>query len=254
MSSPGDRKELLRSNELGRLTYETLVGSRAARLRIMAALRSELTAKLSRPSVRMAGREIPIPRMQGGFGDPDTAYNFAGISVDAQPWTPILLELRDLVAERLREMTGEEYDLTFVLVNRYADGQDSIGPHSDDERQLGERPTIAAVSFGAERAFQVRLRAPSEAAVGRLMRADKPGKNVQTVSLASGSLLVMHDPFNKHYTHAVPKRAAVTSPRWSLTFRSVAGTAPPALKRRRQAAAAAAAGALSLQDAGAWLP
>jgi alkylated DNA repair dioxygenase AlkB len=43
-----------------------------------------------------------------------------------------------------------------VLLNLYRNGVDSMGWHSDDERELGERPVIASVSLGATRRFRLR--------------------------------------------------------------------------------------------------
>ena len=41
-----------------------------------------------------------------------------------------------------------------VLLNRYRSGQDSMGWHSDDEPEFGERPVIASVSFGGTRTLR----------------------------------------------------------------------------------------------------
>ncbi|MFT5812390.1 MAG: alkylated DNA repair dioxygenase AlkB [Psychroserpens sp.] len=43
-----------------------------------------------------------------------------------------------------------------VLANLYRNQQDSVGWHSDDEPELGKMPTIASLSFGAEREFQLK--------------------------------------------------------------------------------------------------
>jgi len=40
-----------------------------------------------------------------------------------------------------------------VLLNYYRGNQDSMGMHSDDERELGNRPIIASLSLGEERVF-----------------------------------------------------------------------------------------------------
>ena len=45
-----------------------------------------------------------------------------------------------------------------VLLNLYRNGQDSNGWHSDNEKELGENPTIASVSFGYERYFNMKHR------------------------------------------------------------------------------------------------
>ena len=43
-----------------------------------------------------------------------------------------------------------------VLGNLYRNGSDSMGLHSDDEKELGSDPVIVSVSFGAERKFKIK--------------------------------------------------------------------------------------------------
>ena len=50
-------------------------------------------------------------------------------------------------------------DFNSCLANLYRDGTDSMGYHSDDEPELGLRPTIASVSLGDRRRFVLRHRA-----------------------------------------------------------------------------------------------
>ena len=59
---------------------------------------------------------------------------------------------------RLEENTG----LTFnsMLANLYRDGHDSVDWHSDNEPALGPNPTIASVSFGDIRNFELRKKPP----------------------------------------------------------------------------------------------
>jgi alkylated DNA repair dioxygenase AlkB len=174
---------------------------------------TEEESKVRRPFSR---DKIAIPRRQAAYGDPGTAYTFAGCTVPARPWIPVLVALRAL----LRERAGA--DPNFVLVNYYRSGADSIGWHADDERDLGEAPDILSLSFGAERAFQFRHR---EA----FPRAGKPAlrPDLHTVSLPlhHGSLLIMRDPTNKHWKHQLPKRGGhngqAVGARLNLTWRRI---------------------------------
>ena len=43
-----------------------------------------------------------------------------------------------------------------MLANLYRDGHDSVAWHSDDEPSLGQNPTIASLSFGDTRNFEMR--------------------------------------------------------------------------------------------------
>jgi alkylated DNA repair dioxygenase AlkB len=79
-----------------------------------------------------------------------------------------------------------------------------MGWHSDDEPELGPRPTIASVSLGARRRFLLRHRASG-------LR--------WSVELGEGDLLVMRDESQSDYRHAVPKTMRALGPRMNLTFR-----------------------------------
>ncbi|MEO8011625.1 MAG: alpha-ketoglutarate-dependent dioxygenase AlkB, partial [Dokdonella sp.] len=94
-----------------------------------------------------------------------------------------------------------------VLANRYRDGQDSMGWHSDDERELGEQPLIASLSFGAVRRFRLRHK--------------NSGAKPIAIELESGSLLVMAGATQQNYRHDLPKTARAVGERINLTFRRI---------------------------------
>ena len=170
-------------------------------------------SKVRRPFSR---DKIAIPRCQTAYGDAATCYRFAGCTVPARPWIPILVELREVLSTR----TG--YQPNFVLLNYYRSGRDYIGWHADDERDLGEAPTILSLSLGAERELQFRHRDAFPQAGHPARRPD-----VQTVSLLlrSGSLLIMKDPTNNDWKHQLPRRggtqAATLGERLNLTWRRI---------------------------------
>jgi alkylated DNA repair dioxygenase AlkB len=47
---------------------------------------------------------------------------------------------------------------SMVLLNYHRDGNDSVGWHAGDEPELGNRPVIASLSFGATRTSKLRNR------------------------------------------------------------------------------------------------
>jgi len=151
--------------------------------------------------LNLFGREVAAPRLSCWMGDADAAYTYSRTRFEPQPWTPTVAALRDDLRERL----GVRFNS--VLANLYRDGRDSMGWHSDDEPELGPRPLIASLSFGAARTFRLRSRATREAAL--------------SIELTHGSLLVMGGDTQALYQHALPKRARVTDPRINLTFRSI---------------------------------
>ena len=150
--------------------------------------------------IRLFGRETPIPRLNAWYGDEGRTYSYSGIRLDPLPWTPLLANLRDQASREA------EIDFNSVLANLYRNGSDSVGWHADDEPELGSRPVIASLSFGATRALQMRRR---------------DGTHKATVDLHDGDLMVMRGLTQALWMHQVPKVAREVGPRVSLTFRSV---------------------------------
>ena len=97
-----------------------------------------------------------------------------------------------------------------VLLNVYADGQDHVDWHADDEVEIDQRSPIASLSLGWVRRFQVRpARRPSTGV-----------RRARTVLLEPGSLLVMPPGFQGDWHHRVPRESAAgVQRRWNLTFR-----------------------------------
>jgi alkylated DNA repair dioxygenase AlkB len=117
-------------------------------------------------------------------------------------WLPCLLELRNLLQEKLA------CSFNSVLANAYRDGRDSMGWHADDEKELGPKPLIASLSFGTSRRFLLREKAKNKA---------RPF----SLQLEHGSLLVMRGESQSRYLHSVPKTARPAGLRINLTFRQV---------------------------------
>lgn len=128
----------------------------------------------------------------------ERSYDFYGSTVKARPWTPTLAAIRD----RIERDLGSRFNS--VLINLYRDGADSVDWHADDEKPLGNRPTIASLSLGSTRSF--------------LMR-HTPSGEVAEFALKHGSLIVMYDDAQMNWQHAVPPAREVRSPRINLTFR-----------------------------------
>jgi len=102
--------------------------------------------------------------------------------------------------------TGKKFQ--WVILNRYRDGNQSIGYHSD--RELKDNAIIAGVSLGSSRDFKLKP-------IGFY---PKLVPNKIKLLLDTGSLYVINAPTNKHWMHSVPKRTKVKTPRISLTFRT----------------------------------
>lgn len=155
--------------------------------------------------IRMFGRTVDSPRLSRWIGDPGAVYTYSRTRFDPHPWPDALAGLR----LRLQETLG--VDFNSVLANRYRDGRDRMGWHSDDEPELGPRPVIASLSLGATRRFALKPRGEGD----RLM-----------LDLPHGSLLVMAGDTQSRYRHALPATARPVSERVNLTFRRILPVSP----------------------------
>eukprot|EP01027_Heterolobosea_sp_BB2_P000889 GEZU01001330.1.p1 GENE.GEZU01001330.1~~GEZU01001330.1.p1 ORF type:complete len:173 (+),score=39.75 GEZU01001330.1:252-770(+) len=147
------------------------------------------------------------------YGDEGITYRYSGTIKHAAPWTEDML----LLKKRVEEATDQRYN--FALFNLYRNGNDYIGPHSDDERDLVPGSYIASISLGAERdfVFHHRIDKKKEASPG----GGGGGATTKKLTLPSGSLLCMGENCQKNYKHSVPKRSHVHSPRINITFRLI---------------------------------
>ncbi|XP_068204394.1 DNA oxidative demethylase ALKBH2-like [Palaemon carinicauda] len=157
--------------------------------------------------VRVFGKWMNIPRKQGTYGDEGLSYRYSGILTPARPWPLPLRAIRDLLAR----VTGHAFN--FVLVNRYENGNDHMGEHKDDEKELDRSAPIASITLGQPRDFYFK-------------HQDARGRNKKfidkvTIVLEHGSLLMMNYPTNNYWYHALPTRKTVHGTRINLTFRTL---------------------------------
>jgi alkylated DNA repair dioxygenase AlkB len=96
--------------------------------------------------VWVAGNRVAIPRKQKAYG---ISYQFSGQTSIADPIPSILQPYLDYT-------NTISPGNNMILVNWYTDGDEYIGFHADDERQLVPDSNIFIVSFGAERTFRLK--------------------------------------------------------------------------------------------------
>lgn len=150
--------------------------------------------------IQMFGKLVTTSRKVAWFGDPECLYTYSGVKKTPQGWTTELLEIK----QRLEEKTGYSYNS--CLLNLYHAGNEGMGWHSDDEKELDQSAPIASLSLGARRKFAFR---------------HKQDKTTSSLFLENGSLLMMHPPIQKHWHHALLKTQIVIGPRINLTFRKI---------------------------------
>lgn len=155
----------------------------------------------SQDHIKLFGREVLQPRLTCLFAENKRSYTYSNLTLIPEPFPEILIPIK----ERLEQILGQRF--TTCLVNLYRDGQDSMGWHSDDEKELGQNPTIASISFGAERIFHLKH------------KKDKSHKF--KLILKHGSLLVMKGATQHFWQHQLPKTKKLVGPRINLTFRKI---------------------------------
>lgn len=152
-------------------------------------------------TIKIFGREIREPRLTAWYGDPNASYTYSGSKRTPKQWQSNLLELKEHVEKFC------DCRFNSVLLNYYRNGEDSMGWHRDNEKELGIDPIIASLSFGVERSFVIR---------NYLSK-----KNKIELMPATGSLIVMLGQIQKHWEHALPKRKKCNAERINLTFRKI---------------------------------
>ena len=151
--------------------------------------------------VTIAGKKIPIPRLQAWYGDTKSQYSYSGIPLSPLSWTPELLEIKQKIE------TVTQHRFNSVLANYYRDGNDSVAWHQDNEPELGENPVIASLSLGDTRQFQLR----------HITRKYPTIK----LNLPHNALLLMSGETQKNWYHQIPKTKKTVGSRINLTFRLI---------------------------------
>jgi Alkylated DNA repair protein len=146
------------------------------------------------------GKLITTKRQYAWFGDLPFQYTYSKLTKEAQPWIPLLLEIK----HKVEKLTKEQFNS--CLLNLYHSGEEGMTWHSDAEKELKKNGAIASLSFGAERKFSFKHKTTGE---------------IISLNLPSGSLLVMKDETQKHWLHQLPKTKKVKDYRINLTFRSI---------------------------------
>jgi alkylated DNA repair dioxygenase AlkB len=146
------------------------------------------------------GNIIETKRKVAWYAEECFSYTYSKITKTALPFSPELLALKTLVEQH----TGETYNS--CLLNLYHSGEEGMAWHSDGEKDLKDLGAIASLSFGVERKFAFK---------------HKKSKQVITLPLKAGSLLVMKGVTQQHWLHRLPPTKLIKEARINLTFRTI---------------------------------
>ena len=150
--------------------------------------------------VIMFGKEIITKRKVAFYSDPSISYRYASKTKIGLPWTSTLI----IIKNRVESITKESYNA--CLLNLYHNGEESMGWHSDNEKEIIANSSIASLSLGAKRKFSFK---------------HKISKETVSIELENGSLLEMKGSVQAHWWHALIKSKKVTDARVNLTFRQM---------------------------------
>jgi len=146
------------------------------------------------------GKRIVTKRKVAWYAEQPFEYTYSKVTKQALIFTEELLRIKRIV----EETTNETYNS--CLLNLYHDGSEGMAWHSDGEKDLKKNGAIASVTFGAERKFGFK---------------HKETKEVVSLILQHGSVLVMKDETQTHWLHRLPPTKKVHRPRINLTFRTI---------------------------------
>lgn len=151
--------------------------------------------------IKLYGKFIPLPRLTSWYGDYGMNYTYSGIPCTPNYWNKGLSWLKE------KAEIAAEYQFNSALLNWYRDGSDTISWHADDEKELGQHPTIASISLGETRDF--------------ILRKKKDHSCKLKFALSHGSILIMKGELQQHWEHSLPARKRVEKSRINITFRRI---------------------------------
>ena len=153
--------------------------------------------------ITIFGKTYKVPRLEAWYGDQDKSYTYSGITMSPKPWLDSLLFIKSQIESEIPQQFNS------VLINYYRNGNDRVGLHSDDEKELGPLPSIASVSLGADRVFRFKHKKFKQNALS------------ESLTLPGGSLLVMEGITQKYWKHEVPRTSKPIGGRINLTYRNI---------------------------------
>ncbi len=146
------------------------------------------------------GKRIITKRKVAWYANNPFEYTYSKVTKQALLFTEDLLKIKS----KIEAITNETYNS--CLLNLYHDGSEGMAWHSDGEKDLKKNGAIASVTFGAERKFGFK---------------HKETKEVVSLVLQHGSVLVMKGETQAHWLHRLPPTKKVNRPRINLTFRTI---------------------------------
>ncbi|HEY0286143.1 MAG TPA: alpha-ketoglutarate-dependent dioxygenase AlkB [Pseudomonas sp.] len=144
------------------------------------------------------GSIIETRRQVAWYAQAPSHYLHSGILRQSLPWD---VEILDSLRAKVERLTATAFNS--CLLNRYEDGTQGMGWHSDSEA-TGEHAVIASLSLGGTRKFAFKHKRSGER---------------REIALHHGQLIVMRGDTQRYWFHALTKTNTSVAPHISLTFR-----------------------------------
>lgn len=128
-------------------------------------------------------------------------------------FTPLVDNIRKELENKLSIEYGRVITLNHAILQKYRDGKDVIGEHSDKTIDIMKDSLIVNYSAGESRIMTFRSKLPIN-----------NGGNVydiHKIDLMDNSAVVLDLNTNKYYKHEIKSNAQITKPRISITFRHI---------------------------------
>ncbi|KGG12586.1 MULTISPECIES: alpha-ketoglutarate-dependent dioxygenase AlkB family protein [Prochlorococcus] len=154
--------------------------------------------EFSRPIVQVYSKRFLVPRLTSFIADQPIKYRYSGMDHIAKIWPKWFMPL----VQSLNRYCQTNFN--GCLINLYRDGNDRMGWHSDNEKELDNEKSIASLSFGASR---------------ELFFKNRNNSFKESLLLKDGDLLLMHPECQRNWLHCLPSRKKIKELRINLTFR-----------------------------------
>lgn len=163
--------------------------------------------------VKIFDKLVDLPRQQLCFGQ---SYSYSGTTSNAiQEIPPIIKNIMDQVnTHYMKSIKSTTPIYKMCLVNYYRDGNDYIGFHSDDEKQLIPNTPIYSISLGAKRKFKLKIK-------DKFVITESEIKiDEYEIEPEDCSLLIMGGSCQKTHKHSISKTSKQVDLRINITFRA----------------------------------
>jgi alkylated DNA repair dioxygenase AlkB len=154
---------------------------------------------LINPPIILYGKQCYQHRSIMFYSNTSIGYYYSGKLMASKKLHKCLADLLDYINKKFN------FDYNGILINKYCNGADYIGKHSDDEKGLDSCIGVVALSYGAVRKFRIRNKITDKIEIDI---PTEPNKIIQ-----------MKGDFQKEFTHEIPPEKKITEPRYSFTFR-----------------------------------